>query len=82
MKGAKCKLHPLIHTLPQKNLAQSVVDSSKWQKCGLKYVMSAFGRVDCKKRSQSDSSAQYLIAEISGTKKKFNLLKFIIIFCH
>ena len=42
--GAECKLHPLIHTLPPKNQAQSVVDSSKYQKCGLKYVMFTLGR--------------------------------------
>jgi len=35
-------LHPLIHTLLKSNLAQDVVDISKVQKCGLKYVMQSF----------------------------------------
>ena len=37
--GAKCGLHPLIHTLLDFNLAQNAVAVSKWQKCGLKYVI-------------------------------------------
>jgi len=37
--GANCGLHPLIHTLPQKNLAQNVGGVLKWPECRLKYEM-------------------------------------------
>ena len=43
MAGANCGLHPLIHTCPLPDLTQDIVAVSKWQKCGLKYVMFTLG---------------------------------------
>jgi len=35
----KCRLHPLIHTLPLAYLTQDMVAGFQDQKCGLKYVI-------------------------------------------
>jgi len=34
-----CRLHPLIHTFPRKELAQNVVGNPNEAECGLKYVI-------------------------------------------
>jgi len=41
--GADFGLHPLIHTLPPKIVAQSIVALSQEEKCGLKYVIRISG---------------------------------------
>jgi hypothetical protein len=38
-KEGNCRLHPLIYTFPPADLTQDIVAVSKWQKCGLKYVI-------------------------------------------